>query len=302
MGLITVKEWIFKQRPHVIKREKDEDEPLTTIQGKPRIIAVASGKGGVGKTSTTVNMAISLSRLGKKVVIFDADLGLANAEILMGITPPYTLYDCLKGRVKIKDILVPGPEGISLISGGSGFVELAHLNDEMLQNLMDSLQVLDKEADFIFIDTAAGISKNVLAFIAAAEELLLVLTTEPTSITDAYSLAKIVSKYGLHNEVHLVINRVSTSGEAVNVYNRFENVCKNFLSLSINYLGCIYEDRSVPEAIKAQSPLISYRVNSPAAKCISRISTRISDKSFATKDANSGILGFANKLVRLFRR
>ncbi len=300
MGLIRVKEWIFKQPP-VIKQSINDENPAKFPE-KPRIIAIASGKGGVGKTSTTVNLAISLAKAGNKVVIFDADLGLANAEILMGITPPYNLYDCLKGHAEIKDILVPGPEGISLISGGSGFAELAHLKDEILQDLMDSLQVLDDEADFIFIDTAAGISKNVLAFAAAADELILVVTPEPTSITDAYSLAKIVSKYGLHNEIHLIVNRVSTSGEAANVLHRFQNVCNNFLSLSTNYLGYILEDRSVSEAIKAQNPLISYRVNSPAAKCITRISININNQSLDNNEANSGIMEFAKKLVRLFRR
>ncbi len=292
MGLIAVKDWSFKQYP----------KHPTTSGDKPRIIAVASGKGGVGKTSTTVNLAISLAHAGKKVVIFDADLGLANAEILMGISPPLTLYDCLKGRAQIKDILVPGPEGVRLISGGSGFIELAHLKDQMLQDLMDSLQVLDNEADFIFIDTAAGISKNVLAFAAAAGELVLVLTPEPTSIADAYSLAKIVSRYGLHDNIHLIINRVSTPGEAADTLKRFKSVCTHFLSISISYLGYIYEDRSVPEAIKAQNPLLLHREKSPAAKCIARISININDKSLDDNEANSGIMEFANKLVRLFRR
>lgn len=291
-----------KRNPHIIKQRENISQNHISPGIKPCIMAITSGKGGVGKTSLTVNLAISLSQAGKRVVIFDADLGLANAEVLMGINPPLSLYDCLKGRAQIKDIIIPGPAGVKLISGGSGFMELANLSDEHLQNLMNSLQVLDNEADFIIVDTAAGISKNVLAFAAAVEELVLVITPEPTSMTDAYSLAKIVSKYGLHSRIHIVVNRVSGPREAAEVLHKFKNVCTRFLSISINYLGYILEDHSVPEAIKVQEPLFLYKASTPAAKCILKISDNIRRGFKEGGEPRLGINEFANKLVRLFRR
>lgn len=293
----------FKRNPRIIRDYENFNLNNRPCSNNPRIIGITSGKGGVGKTSIAVNIAISLSKTGNRVIVFDADLGMANAEILMGVYPPLTLYDCLNGRSKIKDILVPGPEGVKLVSGGSGFVELANLNDRVLQNLIDSLQILDSEADFIIIDTAAGISKNVLAFTAAVEELILVVTPEPTSITDAYSLAKIVSRYNLHSNINLVVNRVSGPGEAAQTFRRFNNVCRQFLSISVNYLGYIREDRSVPASIKAREPLVLYNGSSQAAKCMQRISANLIDyRQQGFRQNSGGIREFANKLVRLFRR
>jgi len=292
----------FKRSPHIIKQRGQLTQNHTSKGIKPRIMAITSGKGGVGKTSIAVNLAISLAQASHKVVIFDADLGLANAEILMGISPPLTLYDCLKGRAEIKDILIPGPAGVKLVSGGSGFVELANLSDKMLQHIMDSLQVIDNEADFIIVDTAAGISKNVLAFTAAVEELVLVITPEPTSMTDAYSLAKIVSRYNLHNKINIIINRVAGTMEAAETLRRFNNVCNHFLNLKLDYLGYIPEDRSVPKAIKAQEPLLLHSTSSPATKCMIKISENILNDQQEHIKQRLGMREFANKLVRLFRR
>ncbi|MCF8021704.1 MAG: MinD/ParA family protein [Clostridiales bacterium] len=286
--------------PRVIKGSNyDSSQPGTTT---PRIITVTSGKGGVGKTSLSVNLGISLAKAGNEVVIFDADLGLANVEVISGLAPPLNLYDCLQGRADIKDIITPGPAGVKIISGGSGFSELANLSSSSLQNLTDSLGILDDEADFIIIDTAAGISKNVLAFVASVKELILVLTPEPTSITDAYSIAKVISKYSLHSEINVIINRAAGQKDAGQTLMKFERACLNFLGLSVNYLGYVPEDKTVFEAIKAQVPLLIYKANSPAAKCIPKIGDNLSNKCNEDLSVNTGIREFTGKLARLFRR
>lgn len=287
----------YKQGSRIIK-PKTSFSDTSQYFNKPRIMAISSGKGGVGKTSIALNLAITLSNSGKKVIIFDADLGLSNVDVMMGVYPNLTLHDCLKGRANISDIIITGPAGVELISGGSGFLELANLGDELLKNLTDSLHVLDSRADFIIVDTSAGISKNVLAFATAVEEFLLVLTPEPTSITDAYSLTKILSKYKLHDEIYLIINRAASTKEAEHTRLKFENVCERFLNIKVNYLGHVLEDRNVPEAIKSQQPLVTYKPSSPAAKCISKIASSFLESN----KKSSGISSFFDRLTRLFRR
>lgn len=290
-----------KHASRVIKEDIFSWPQVGTLPSGPRVLAVTSGKGGVGKTSLAVNLGVILAAAGNRVLIFDADLGLANAEVLLGISPPRTLYDCLQGKATIRDIICPGPAGVGLISGGSGFMEMANLSDKLLKELMDSLQVLDREADYVIVDTAAGISKHVLAFVAAVEELIMVVTPEPTSLTDAYSLTKIIAKYNLHQQVQLVINKAAGRREALETLHKFKHVCTCFLNLPINYLGYIPEDSAVPEAIKAQEPITLYRAGSPAAKHIVEICTQISG-SREDNTPRQGLKGFAGKLIRLIRR
>lgn len=292
----------FKKKSRVIKAPENLTQDGQALLPGPRIIAVTSGKGGVGKTSFTINLAISLARAGHRVVVFDADLGLANAEIMMGISPDLTLYDCIRGQAGIKDILTPGPAGVRLVSGGSGFMEMANLNQDTLQQLLDSMQILDGEADFILVDTGAGISKIVLGFVAAVHEIILVITPEPTSITDGYSLAKIVSEFKLPVNVNIVINRASDFDEAQQIFSRFDHVCTKFLGLSINYLGYIKEDRSVSKSIIAQVPLMSYNNSSAAAKNIEEITAKIVAGNIENNSQHTGVKEFVTRLVRLFRR
>ncbi|KJR98173.1 MAG: ATPase [Peptococcaceae bacterium BRH_c4a] len=269
-----------------------------------RVIAVSSGKGGVGKTSLVVNLAITLASLGQRVVIFDADLGLANAEVLMGITPPNTLFDCLYGEKSIEEIIIPGPSGVKLVSGGSGFLELANLDSSRRQQLIESLAYFDREADFLIIDTGAGISKNVLGFVAAANEVIVVVTPEPTSLTDAYSLIKVLAMFKVHSEVMLVINKAGDEREAKRTAQKMENVVNQFLQIRVSSIGWIIEDRLVSQAVKNQEPFSMFYPNSLPAQSITMISrfliTGRQEAGTLPGAGSGGAMGFIRKLTKLF--
>ncbi|MCL6477598.1 MAG: MinD/ParA family protein [Peptococcaceae bacterium] len=268
-----------------------------------RVIAVSSGKGGVGKTSLVVNLAITLAAMGQRVVVFDADLGMANAEVLMGITPPSTLFDCLYGDKELEDIIIPGPCGIKLVSGGSGFLELANLDSTRRQRLIESLAYFDRETDFLIIDTGAGISKNVLGFVAAAGEVIVVVTPEPTSLTDAYSLIKVLAMFKVHSEVMMVINRAADEREARRTAQRVENVVAQFLQIRVNTIGWIIEDKLVSQAVKKQEPFSMFYPHSLPSQSISKIAKYLTTgqrQGGAWAGAGSGARGFIRRLARLF--
>ncbi len=264
-----------------------------------RVIAVTSGKGGVGKTSLVVNLSLALARLGRRVVILDADLGLANVEVLMGVTPLFTLYDCLYGTKEIDEILTPAPLGVQIVSGGSGFLELANLNSRQQQKIIDAL-VFFEEADFVLIDTGAGISRNVLGFVAAAEEVIVMITPEPTSLTDAYSLIKILSKFQVHRQVLLVVNRAEHEREAAAAAQRISAVANRFLEIELVHLGSIYEHRAVTRAVKRQQPFILFEPQSPPAANIGLIARRLVDGCPPVRQ-ESAFQGFLQRIMRFFR-
>ncbi|MEW6275042.1 MAG: MinD/ParA family protein [Bacillota bacterium] len=264
-----------------------------------RVIAVTSGKGGVGKTNLVVNLSLALARLGRRVIILDADLGLANAEVLMGVTPLYTLFDCLSGRKEINEILTPAPLGVQIISGGSGFVELANLDSRQQQKIIDALVFLD-EADFVLIDTGAGISRNVLGFVAAAEEVIVVLTPEPTSLTDAYSLIKILAKFKVHRQVMLVVNRAADEREAAATVKKMAAVVERFLEMQLVHLGSICEDRAVLRAVRGQRPFVLFEPQSRPALNIEFMARRLANEECSVPQGKT-FRGFVQKMVRFFR-
>ncbi len=288
-----------QQRP----RAEVEDYALSLDLPKTRVIAVSSGKGGVGKTNLVVNLAITLASLGKSVLVFDADLGLANAEVLMGVSPPYTLYDYLYGDKTIEEIIVPGPNGIKLVSGGSGFLELANLNRNKRERLIESLSLFERETDFLLIDTGAGISKNTLGFVAAAGEAIIVLTPEPTSLTDAYSLIKSIAMFRVHDEVMVVVNRARNRQEAINTSGRIEKVAGEFLDIKVNTIGWIVEDELVVKCVKRQEPYSLYYPQSEVAKSVLSIAKYLIDgnhKNDLLDQRNTGATGFVRRLAKLF--
>ncbi|ABO50900.1 Cobyrinic acid a,c-diamide synthase [Desulforamulus reducens MI-1] len=263
-----------------------------------RVIAVTSGKGGVGKSNLVVNLAVELTRRDYRVAIFDADLGMANAEVLLGIVPQYTLYDYLFCGKDMAAILTPSPQGVSIISGGSGFVELANLDTQARKRLGQGLEELDYQFDFVLVDTGAGISKTVLGFVAAANEVIVVITPEPTSLTDGYGLIKVLSKYNVHNEVMLVVNKATDEKEALRTFQSMESTTNQFLKIRVKNLGFIPEDKAVVKGVKSQKPYITLSPSAPAAKNLSRIvNCLISGK----EEAASGVQSFFGKLMRLFR-
>ncbi len=237
----------------------DQAKQLREIVKKKssKIITITSGKGGVGKSNTVINIALSLHALGKKVVVLDADLGLANIEVLLGVIPQYNLSHVLSGEKTIFEIIERTQDGISFISGGSGISELMFLNKEQIIQFATGISELEKHVDFILIDTSAGITEAVLSFCKLAHEVVFITTPEPTSITDAYALMKTVqTKYNEDLPLFkLLINKAETDKEAQQVYLKLSNVCKHFLNIKTGYMGFIPFDYNVMKAAKLQQPI-----------------------------------------------
>lgn len=263
-----------------------------------RVITVTSGKGGVGKTNITINLAIALSRLGLKVAILDADLGLANIDVLLGIVPKYTLLDLIHDEKNIFEILTDGPDNIKFLSGGSGVEELIRLDKKQLRKFVNSISILDKLFDVILIDTGAGLSQNVMSFIMAADEVLLVTTPEPTAITDAYALVKMVSRRDKKKPINIVVNKADSPREAEEIANKLCMVSQKFLSLRLLKLGYILYDDNVTKSVKLQKPFSLYNPKCQAAKSISDIALRL----FSQKPSEevTGAKGFIARLLSYF--
>lgn len=274
-----------------------EAEPAAGIA---RVIAVTSGKGGVGKSNLTVNLGLALAAFNQRVIILDADLGLANVEVLLGVSPPATLFDCIYRDRDIRDVVVPAPGGVRFISGGSGFLELANLDSARRKRLISSLALLDGMADCILIDTGAGLSKNVLGFLAAAGEVIVVITPEPTSLTDGYSLIKVLARFGVHREVLLVVNRAGSEQEALATARRMETVAGRFLGLPLACLGFLQEDRAVTRAVRGQRPFYLAEPRSQPARSVTAMARSLMTGRREEAPSRTGVRGFVDRLVRLF--
>ena len=271
------------------------------INNKPRVLAVTSGKGGVGKTNFAINLSISLSNLGHKVVVFDADLGLANIDVILGIIPKYTIADMLNGDKDILDIMTEGPNGIKLIAGGSGIKELININKKKLESLVLQLQKLENHVDFIIIDTGAGLSEIVLNFVNSADEVILITTPEPTSLTDVYAMIKTLKVNGEQRKLSVVINKVENSVEADEVFRRLSKVSTKFLNTKIEKLGFLNNSKLVMQSVKSQDPLILLYPNSSIAKEINSIALKISgDKQDSSEE--SIVSNFVQRFKSLFTK
>jgi flagellar biosynthesis protein FlhG len=272
---------------------------LNNVQKKSaKVITVTSGKGGVGKTNVAINAAIALSELGLRVVILDADFGLANIDILFGIIPKYTLVDVIHNRKNILEVLSDGPKNIKFISGGSGVEELIKLEKNQLERFVDNISLLDKIADVILIDTGAGLSDNVMNFVMAADEVVLVTTPEPTSITDAYALIKMVSNRDKQKIIKVIVNRAESVYEANDILNKLSLVAQKFLAIKLHPLGFILQDDAVIKAVKMQQPFSLAFPKSQATKHIRDISKKLSEEQGDIADiGNTGIKSFVNRLV-----
>ena len=262
---------------------------------KAKIITITSGKGGVGKSNFVVNMGITLHKKGKKVLIFDADIGMGNDDVLMGVLPRYNVFDLLKGK-DVNEVVVEGPYGINLLPGGSGINYIENLEEKERLAFIEKLTSLD-EYDYIFIDTGAGINKNVLAFIACSEETIVITTPEPTSLTDAYSLIKATDHFKLINTANVIVNRAFSVKDGEETYNKLKRAVEKFLTIKINYLGSISEDRKLVEGVRAQVPFTILYPKCDASRSIERISNKlIGDASVE----NMGAEGLFKKLFSLF--
>ncbi len=263
---------------------------------KARVITVTSGKGGVGKTNLSVNMALAFARLGRKVVVMDADLGLANVNVMLNMIPKYNLYHVIKKQKTIREILVETEYGISIVAGASGFSQIANMGEEDRRDFISELDSLSN-ADIIIIDTSAGVSSNVLDFIAAADDAVIITTPEPTAITDAYGIIKIIAtEYDSVNMgLKLVVNRAKGAAQAKSVADRMINIAGQFLNLKLDYLGFIYDDVSVSHAVLRQKPFMVVDPKCKASICVQHIVERM-DRN---KPGETG--GFGAMFKRLFK-
>jgi flagellar biosynthesis protein FlhG len=265
-----------------------------------RVIAVTSGKGGVGKTNFTVNLSLALIDLGYRVIIMDGDLGLANVDIACGITPRYTLVHMLNGEKTLEEILIRGPKGIGILPGGSGVQDLANLEKERLEDVIRNLGRLEGLADILIIDTGAGLGHTVMNFLKAADDIIVITTPEPTALTDAYGLLKALRTDDSGVLVNVVVNRVQKEVDARATFERLENAVQKFLNGRLNLLGWVYEDPLVGKAVMKQEPIgISYPESS-AYQCIQWIAGSISGLYLRPPRQSAGIRGFLSNLLRNF--
>ena len=244
-----------------------------------RVITITSGKGGVGKSNTAVNLAYQLQELGKKVIIFDADFGLANVEVMFGAIPKYNLSDLIFKGKNITEIITEGPDGIGFISGGSGIVALSNLNKEQISFLIRNLSYLDQMADFIIIDTGAGISDSVMDFVLASPEIIMVSTPEPSSLTDSYSLLKTLYRNPAFQKesgkVKVITNKVNSSEDAAMVYRKLDTVVTKFLDGNLEFLGMIPADTEIDKAIRQQKPVSILYPKAASSKAFLKIADNL---------------------------
>lgn len=288
-----------QQLRDITKKQQLEATPSTS--NTSRVITITSGKGGVGKSNISVNLAIQLGKLGKKVVIMDVDFGLANVEVMLGIKPKYTFADLIFKRKGVKDIITPGPEGIGFISGGSGIQELTNLTKEQIGTMSQSLCELDTIADIVIIDTGAGIAESVTEFVRASQEILLVVTPEPTSITDAYALLKMLSKNKEIDtetkEIKMLANRVSSYKDGRDLFNKLSVVVNKFLDIEVNYLGAIPQDEHVQKAVIQQKPFSILYPNTIATIAMRELASMLVEKEVGKQQNRTGIAKLFSNLL-----
>ncbi|CUU50205.1 MinD/ParA family protein [Clostridium beijerinckii] len=261
-----------------------------------KIITVTSGKGGVGKSNFVVNLAILLQNKGKKVLIFDADLGMGNDDVLMGLYPKYNIFDIIFTGLEIKDIIITGTNGVDLIPAGSALSKAQELEEDKKKLFIEKLEMLD-EYDYIIMDTGAGVNKDVLSFIAASEELIIVITPEPTSLTDGYSLIKSTDHYSLQSKAKVIVNKALTKEEGEETYNKFNRAVTKFLKIDVEYLGCILEDKKLVQSVKQQKPFVVLYPNCDASKDIEKIAGKLLGQEV---DSVDGARGMFKRLFNIF--
>lgn len=263
------------------KEEKTESKTLSA-----HTVCVTSGKGGVGKSNFTVNFALELAKSGKRVLIIDADFGLSNVDVILGISPKYDLSHVINRKKHLTDIICEGPYGIKFVSGGSGVYDLVNLEKNDIDYFFSELETIESLIDIIIFDTGAGINDNNVQIITASDEVVLVTTPEPPAIVDAYALLKNVIEAKKQPNVQLIVNKAENMKEAKRIVNNFINVTKNYLKLNVQPLGYILEDTNVVKSIKSQKPFTMLYPETPASKNMSNIALKYLTGQMDDKERN----------------
>ena len=275
----------LRQMAREAKKNHQTDNAVAGLADQQgiRVISVTSGKGGVGKSNVVSNLAIALSAQGKKVLLIDADLGLGNLDVLLGLSPVYNLNHVLNGEKSLAEILIDGPAGIKIIPAGSGVQEFTSLGQHEKLKLLDELDMLEEQFDIMIVDTEAGISENVTYFTVAAQEIIVVVTPEPTSITDVYALIKLLATRYSEHHFKVLVNMAKDSEDALEVFRKLANVAGRFLDISLDYLGCVVKDEKVVEAVKRQKAVTELFPDSEAATCFATLAKRVIENTRKTR-------------------
>ena len=242
---------------------------MSNIQTKT--IAVVSGKGGVGKSNFSLNFAISLSKRGHSVLVFDLDIGMGNIDILMGLSSKYSIADFFLNQVPLKEMITVVPEGIHYISGGTGLSELTKISQESFDHFTKQFSLLLSNYEYIIFDMDAGIHENSLKFILAVDEIMVITTPEPTSITDAYAAMKYITMENQSIPLYIIINRAQSEKEGISTFNRISKVLNHFLNKNATLLGILPDDQIIPQAVRKQTPFVQLNERSPASKALKRL-------------------------------
>lgn len=263
-----------------------------------KIFTITSGKGGVGKSNVVINLAIALKKLGKKVLVLDADLGMGNADVLIGTIPKYTIFDIILNNKSINDVVINGPLGIKILCGGTGLSRLDDLNNEQRKVLINKLGEI-KDFDYILIDTGAGINRTVMAFIECSHEVFIVTTPEPTALTDAYSLLKTICNHNVKCNAKIIVNKVLSNEEGDDTFNRLNSSAKRFLGATLVHLGNLAEDKKLIQAVRMQKPVVLSFPKSEISRNIESIAKMLEGISYSS---SSSIQGIFQKMLNIFHR
>ncbi len=265
---------------------KQSPKPGVAGTGPGQLIAITSGKGGVGKTNVVVNLALALTRAKQRVAIFDADFGLANVDVVLGLAPTYHMGHVIEGILPLREIILEGPEGVHIIPASSGIQDLAVMSQAQRDELVFQLDQVLSSYDYIFIDTAAGISDNVIRFLMAAPRVVVVCAPEPTAIVDAYALIKVLFRRSPSKDVLVLVNLVEGRKEAENVFNQLARVVQRFLGRRIHLLGHVPRDDKVGKAVRRQEPLLISYPKSPGSLSFHRLAEDLQCNPFSLGEAS----------------
>lgn len=285
----------------IVKQMKNSlQAQINNVNKGTRVITISSGKGGVGKSNLSLNLALALTDFKQKVMLLDADMGLANIDVILGLTPLYNLSHVIMGEKTIPETIIEGPHGLKIIPGGSGMQELANLKEWELENFLTKLSKIEGEADYLLIDTGAGLAKTVLSFALAADELIIVTTSDPTAITDAYGFIKTLCIQDYSGQIYIVVNRAFSANDAAIVYNKLKIAVNKFLKYNIEFLGFVVEDSKVGQAVREQKAFIIAYPQSMASYNLYNIAAKITNQKEQLRQEN-GLKTFFNRVAQYFR-